>query len=116
MKKRILPILLPLVLLLCMGNSSAVIARAPAISPRIAFDANTVNCSASITAVGKSIDATLELWEGNTLLDSWSGSGSSALVLEGSHSAVSGHTYTVKVHGTIGGSDFTATPFSRTCP
>lgn len=116
MKKRILPILLPLVLILCMGSSSAVLARATFVRNYISFNGKTAECSVSISAAGQKIDATLELWEKDTLLDSWTGSGYDVLRIEGNHRAVSGHTYTVKVNGTIDGIDIKADPVSKTCP
>lgn len=116
MKKRIFPILFPLILFLYMGSSFAAPARAPAARIQLSFNGETAECSVSLTAAGQKIKATLELLEEDTLLASWSDSGSSVLVIEGKHQVKSGHTYTVEVYGTIGGKDFEATPISRTCP
>lgn len=115
MKTRILPALLSLVLVLCVGSTEAK-ARYMDVWPELSFDNTTAECSVVIMEWGKTISATMELWEGNTLLDSWSDSGVSALTLEGSHRAVSGWTYTVEVYGTIGGEAFEAPLVSKTCP
>ena len=38
------------------------------------------------------------------------------MTLTGTHSVVSGRTYTLTVSGTAGGVAFTGTPVSKTCP
>ena len=68
------------------------------------------------TTISGTIDATMELWYGSTLVDSWSDSDSTCLTLAGTHSVVSGRTYTLTVSGTAGGIAFTGTPVSKTCP
>ena len=113
MRNRVLPALLSMALVVCLGTSAAE-ARASTILPQLSFRGNTVECSVMIREPGQQITATLELWEGCTLLDSWSGSGSSVLNLEGSHRAVSGRTYTVEVYGTIDGEAFEAASLSKT--
>lgn len=115
MRNRVLPAVLSLVLVVCLGTSAAE-ARATTVFPQLSFRGNMVECSVMIREPGQQITATLELWEGQTLLDSWSGSGSSVLMLEGSHRAVSGRTYTVEVYGTIDGASFEAPSTSKTCP
>ena len=113
MRNRVLPALLSLVLVVCLGTSAAE-ARALKVVPQLSFTGTTAECSVNIREFGKKIEATMELWEGRTLLDSWSGSGSSVLMLEGSHRAVSGRTYTVEVYGTIDGEAFEAASLSKT--
>lgn len=116
MRTRIFPGIVSLAMILCMGLGVAEARRAPSVMPQLSFSGTTVECSAEIWGAGKSIEATLELWEGRTLLDSWSGSGSSVLMLEGSHRAASGRTYTVEVYGTVGGESFEGIPVTATCP
>ena len=68
------------------------------------------------TTISGTIDATMELWYGSTLVDSWSDSDSTCLTLAGTHSVVSGRTYTLTVSGTAGGVAFTGTPVSVNLP
>ena len=115
MRTRILSILLSFVIVLCMGIGVAE-ARSAIVRPQLLFDGSTAECYVYIRSPGDEIEATMELWEGRTLLDSWSGSGSSVLTLEGSHRATSGHTYTVEIYGTVDGEPLDVTPVSETCP
>ncbi|MCD8192370.1 MAG: hypothetical protein LUD55_06235 [Oscillospiraceae bacterium] len=84
-------------------------------APVLSFSGNTAQCSVRIIENGK-ISATLELWQGNTLIDSWEGSGTSYLSISGSHTVTSGKTYTAKVSGTANGVEFTGTSESKVCP
>lgn len=116
MKKKIIAIVLILTMLGAMGmTASAAESRASTIIPTLTFDGTTANCQASITGIGKTIDATLELWHGDTLVDSWDGTATSRLILSGSCTVTKGQTYTLKVSGTIGGVEFEGTPVSGTC-
>ena len=115
MRTRIFSVLLSLTLVLYMGSTAAY-ARSTRVVPELYFNGKTAECYVYIREIGQEIEATLELWEGRTLLDSWSGSGSSVLTLEGSHRAASGHTYTVEVYGTVGGESFEGIPVTATYP
>lgn len=86
------------------------------VTPSLTFTGNTANCSVSIVYLGKSINATLELWQGNTRLASWSDSAVSRLSISEEYPVVSGRTYTLKVSGTAGGSPISAAPVTGTCP
>lgn len=114
MRTRKLPVILLLLFILCTGAEAT--SRALMVVPELLFNGRTAECSVMMREAGKEIEATLELWEGDTLLDSWTDSGISFLSIEGHHRATSGETYTVKVYGTVNGESFTATPLSKTCP
>ena len=117
MKKRVLAAVLILVLAISMCTSAfAVSPRATTFSPTITFSGTTANCRVNIVEAGKYIDANLELWYGNTLVDSWPGSGTSVVRITGSCNVVSGRTYTLKVTGTVGGDTITASSVNATCP
>lgn len=115
MKKRFVPLILVFVMLLTLGANAAAESRATGATPELSFSETTANCSVTITSPTKKIEAALSLWDGNTLIDSWSGSGTTVLVITGSTAVVDGRTYTLKVSGTIGGVAFEGTPISRTC-
>ncbi len=117
MKRRLMSSLLAFALL-----SSIVISAAAAETrvsnyvPVLSFDGTTANCYCSVTALGKSITASLELWRDNICVAQWSGSATSRLIISEEHSVTSGKTYTLKVSGTIDGEPFTGTPITATCP
>lgn len=81
----------------------------------LTFSGTTATCKAVISGVG-TIDATMELWYGSTLVDSWSDTATNRLTLTGTHTVVSGRTYTLTVSGTVNGVAFTGTPVTKTCP
>ena len=108
MKKRLVPLLLVLALMMSLTANAAI--QATRVNPTLTFSGTT-------TILGSgTINATMELWYGSTLVDSWSGTATSRLTLTGTHSVVSGRTYTLTVSGTAGGIAFTGTPVSKTCP
>lgn len=117
MKKRIVPFLLAMALFSAVIISAvAAETRAADYVPSLSFSGTTANCYVSITALGKPITATLELWHGSTCVDSWTGSATSRLIISQKCSVADGETYTLKVSGTIDGVSFTGTPVSGTCP
>ena len=95
-------------------DQSIMIRIANGLTPTLTFTGTTTHCRVSITEIGKSIEATFELWQGNTLVDSWVGS-ETYLVIAGNHSVISGQTYTLKVTGTMDGIPFTGTPVTKKC-
>lgn len=105
------------VLLLLGALSSTVMAATRADqTPSLSFSGTTANCAVSIKAFGKYIDATLELWQGSTLVDSWQNTGNNRVYISGTHSnCTPGVTYTLTVTGTIGGVPITCTPVTGSC-
>lgn len=90
--------------------------RAVVPKANLEFNGTTAICSVRITEAGKTIKATMQLWQGNTLVDSWSGSGTSTLRLSETHSVTKGKTYTVRVTCTVNGSSYAVNPTTKTCP
>ena len=116
MKRKLMAVILAMVLVLTQGMAAhAAEIRSTDVIPTLAFDGTTAECQVRITAPGKKIVATLELWCGTVLIDSWPGTASTLLVINGSGTVVKGRTYTLKVSGTIGGETFQGTPISATC-
>ena len=74
--------------------------------PTIRVVGTTAYCSSKVYFSGQYINATLELWQGNTRVASWSNSGTSSVVVSGSATIVCGRTYTLKVIGTANGNPF----------
>ncbi|MBQ3930756.1 MAG: hypothetical protein II725_00580 [Firmicutes bacterium] len=75
--------------------------------PTLSISGNQATCSVTVRAPGKTIDATLELWQGSTLVASWSDCRTGIVVLSETVTVVSGLTYTLTVSGTINGVAFT---------
>lgn len=116
MKRRILSFAAVLVLMAAMCASAfAVEPRIPRISPKLEFSGTTANCEVVIVSSGDDIDATLELWRGNTLIASWPGEGSNYVSISGTCHVTKGVTYTLKVSGTIDGETIDYDGISRTC-
>lgn len=114
MKKRFIPILLIVAFVLSLTANAAEL-RMRRITPALSFSGTTAQCEVFITSGSDEIKATLELWDGSTKIDSWSGEGTGYLYLSGTHAAKRGTTYTLKVTGTIAGTSFTSTPVSNKC-
>lgn len=116
MKKSFVAMILILTMLVALGTSaSAAEPRATQVTPELSFSGTTAYCKVTVTALGKQIVATLELWNGNTLVDSWTASASTRLVINETCTVIKGQTYTLKVSGTIGGVAFEGTPVSAKC-
>ena len=106
MKKRMVVLLLVMIMISGLCVNAMATERASQIKPKLSFSGKTANCSVTVVEAGK-LDVTLELWNGSEMVDSWSDSGS--------HAAVSGTTYTLIAHGTIGSSSFREST-TGTCP
>ena len=114
MKKRMVVLLLVMIMISGLCVNAMATERASQLKPKRTFSGKTANCSVTVVEVGK-LDVTLELWNGSEMVDSWSDSGTNYLNVSGSHAAVSGTTYTLIAHGTIGSSSFREST-TGTCP
>lgn len=76
--------------------------RAVSARPSLSFSGTTATCKVYIASSGH-INATLSLWQGNTLVDEWSDSGDSILSINGTCNVSKGKTYTLTVTGTADG-------------
>ena len=83
MKKKTISLILALILLLsCSATAQATSVQAATPSASITINGTTATCRVSIAKPGKTIHATLQLWQGRTMIDSWSGNGTSYLLIE----------------------------------
>lgn len=97
--------------------TSAYAAEARAVlTPSLTFSGTTAYCEIKIVQFGAAIDATLELWSGNTLLASWSGTGTSRVIISKTKTVTRGQSYTLEVHGTVGDETIDAPSITKTCP
>ena len=115
MKRRIFLMLLVVVMLFSASTQAYAATQAVTVTPTLTFSGTTATCKVNIYKYGKSINATLELWRGNTLIASWSDTATSHLLISETKTVVKGQTYTLKVSGTIGGVSFTGTSVTKTC-
>lgn len=116
MKKRIVSVLLVVAVLSAMVvTAAAAESRNAVCTPILSFDGTTANCYVNITALGKSITATMELWQGSTRVAQWSASGTSRLIVSETKTVTKGKMYTLTVSGTIGGEAFVGTSVTSVC-
>lgn len=116
MKKRISAFVMVLMLVFATSISAlAVEPRLPFASPTLTFEGTKAKCEVTIIRSGKEIDATLSLWNGNTLIASWPGSGTSAVYIDGTCNVIKGQTYTLKVTGTADNVPFDEQSVTKTC-
>lgn len=109
-------VVLTLVLTMLFTTSTFAVSRAATVSTKISFSGNTTNCRSTIFENSKSIKATMKLYEGSTLVSTWSKSGTSTVILTGSHAAKSGKTYKLVVNYTINGGSTQTVSTTKTCP
>ncbi len=103
MKKKLIAILLTAVILLpmCCSNST----HATSAQLNLTFSGTVANCHAVVNG-SSNIQATLELWQGNTMVCSWSSSGSFRIEIDEHCDVLVDYVYTLKLYGTIGGVSF----------
>lgn len=79
--------------------------RTISIKPSISFDGTTAKCNVSIVAdkMSDSINATIILWDGSKIVDSWSASGRGYLLFSDSAQTAKGKIYKLTVDAVIGG-------------
>lgn len=81
MKRTVLALVVVLGLMVNMcASAMATENRVSQINPTLTFSGTTANCGVVIISIGDEIDATLELWKGNILIDSWPSKGTSVTV------------------------------------
>ncbi len=121
MRKRSLKLFSIVMMLVLVFASSVYAAYIPpdglnynAPSPRMTVVGSTATCKVTLRAAGQTIDATLELKQGSTVIASWSDTGTGLLTLSGTATVVSGVTYTLTVSGTINGVPFTPASITKT--
>lgn len=103
-------------ILMCAPRAYAADQRAVVSEPTLSFTGSTATCKYTLSSFGKTIDITMELWRGSTLIDSWHKTGTSVVSLNESCSVTCGLTYTLKVTGTCGGVAISPTSVTKTCP
>lgn len=115
MKRRILPLCFLVTFLLC-TSAGAIETRVAKPYSSLSFSGTTATCVLDVTAQkGEKVTGTMELWQGSTLIESWTESNTGYLFMEETQRVSKGKTYTLKAYGTIGGEPFSVTPTTKTC-
>lgn len=83
-------------------------------APSLKVSGTTATCSAKVVSSGKTINATLELWQGGTLIASWSKTGTGLVTFSETVTIVRGLTYTLTLSGTINGVAFPTQSVTKT--
>ena len=113
MVRKCVTLCLLLGLFLCLYQPEAV--HAESMRVKLTFNGTTATCFGSVSPSG-SIEITLELWQGNTKLVSWSGSGTGYVQISETYTVSHNVTYTLKLNGTVNGVAFTEASVTETCP
>lgn len=116
MKRRFAAAILACLMTVALVTSAYAAEARAVLTPSLTFSGTTAYCEIKIVQFGAAIDATLELWSGNTLLASWSGTGTSRVIISKTKTVTRGQSYTLKAHGTVGGAPLTVAPVTKTCP
>ena len=98
LKKRIIPLILLLAMLLSL-SAYAASPRVMTILPAISFDGTTANCRVSVSADRSTdqISAVIQLWNGSTRIARWTDSGTGYLLFSNSATVSKGKTYELMV-------------------
>lgn len=116
MAKRILLLLL-CVVLLCSTTAYAVEPRANyADNLTLDFSGTTATCNYKLVSAGDTINVTMKLWQGDTLVDLWTKTGTSAVNMSETCQVSRLKMYTLEVSGTCGGVAFGPVSVSKRCP
>lgn len=97
-----------LVFLLSSVTAYAAEPRAITVRPNLSFNGTTALCEVTVSSYGKSIDLTLSLWQGESLIEQWTASGTSLVTISESCTVVKGKSYRLTVSGTVNGESVSA--------
>ena len=105
-----------LIIAICIMGANVLSVTKAVIRPSLIFNGTTAECSVLVSAAGKDINVSLELWQGETLLITWSEAGTSSVRIYGTYDCEPGQTYTLTLKGSIDGNPVHTTSVSGTVP
>lgn len=85
-------------------------------STSLDFSGTTATCTTTVNQLGASIDITMSLYRGTSLVKTWTKSGANKVTLSKTRSCISGQTYTLEADVTVNGVSVNVTPITKTCP
>lgn len=106
-----------MLLIIAMASTAyAATPRALLIVPSLEFDGMTAECSVAIAAnLNDEIKATIILWKGSSVVETWTESGTSYINFSGEATVTSKGEYTLTVDATINGEAKQQFSASATC-
>ena len=110
MKKTVVSIGLTVMLLLSLTLCANAACNSAIMNRSLQLTGSSATCRASVYETGSSISVTMELWQENDFVKSWSESNTSRVDMCENETVSSGHTYTLVVYGTINGIPFEMAP------
>ena len=115
--KRIVSLLIALTLLISSVTAYAAEPRINAANPHLSFNGTTAECYVSCRGdkTTDKITATLTLYQGNTVVDSWSASGTSRVVLSEKCSVKRGNSYKLTLTWSVNGVQQSTTSVTGRC-
>ena len=116
MKKRILPFIL-LVAMLLSTPAFAASPRIITIRPAISFSGTTANCRVTVSGNHGTdqIEAVVILWDGSKVVEDWYPTGTGSLLFSNTTTVTKGKTYELTVDVTINGLEYDTVSISGTC-
>lgn len=84
--------------------------------PTLTFSGRTATCVCNVSDAGKTLQVTMELSEGSSIIDSWYKTGTSKVMMNETSSVTRGHTYTLSVSVMINGISYGPYSITKTCP
>ena len=115
--KRYLSLAIVGVFILC----ASVCAAEPRLSggyPTLTFNGTTAECSVTCSGEARDdvVEVTLTLYQGDTVVDSWSSSGLYRVLVEGECTVSRGKTYSLEMTWALNGQIQESATITRTCP
>ena len=91
--------------------------RSPAVMPSLSFNGTTATCTVSVYGdyTTDEIEVDVELWQGKTLVKSWSDEGTEYVDSVRNATVTKGKEYTLKAYATINGRDLPMAYITKTC-
>lgn len=103
-------------MMICIPEVHAAEPRLAVPEPSLEFSGATAICEFRIADTGQSIRVTMELWNGDTLVDSWTKTGTSTVTMSETCAVNRLRNYTLQVSGTSGGVPFGPVSVTKRCP
>ena len=115
MWKRVIVLILCAVML-CSITAYAAETKINSNNLELTFDGTTALCEFQYSSLGDTITATMKLWQGDTLVDSWTQTSTSKISMSKTCKVSRLKMYTLEVSGTYDGVAFGPISVSKRCP
>ena len=119
MTRRVITVILTIIVVFTVATTAlAAQDRSASVNVDLTFSGTTATGSASVDGNSSSdtISVYVELWRGNTLIKSWTDSGTGSVDSSRTANVVHNQTYTLKAYAIINGVSMPVASVTRTCP